>query len=34
VDQDIFNIPANEIRDTQVLLTVFDGREVFRSNLF
>ena len=34
VDQDIFNIPVNEIRDTQVLLTVFDGREVFRSNLF
>ena len=34
VDQDIFQIPANQIDQTQVLLTVFDGNEVFRSNQF
>jgi len=34
LDRDIFKIPPNQIRQTEVLLTVFDGREVFRSPRF
>jgi len=34
IDRDIFNIPAGEIRDTKVLLTVFDGKEVYRDKAF
>ncbi len=34
LDRDIFNIPGADIRQTEVLLTIFDGAEVFRSSRF
>ncbi len=34
VDRDIFNIPPTEIGRTEVLLTLLDGREVYRSDNF
>jgi len=34
LDRDIFTIPVTEIGATDVLLTVFDGNEVFRSSNF
>lgn len=34
VDRDIFTIDPDDIEDTEVLLTVFDGDEVYRSSSF
>jgi predicted amidohydrolase YtcJ len=34
LDQNLFEIPANEIARTQVLLTLIDGKEVFRATAF
>ena len=32
LDRNLFNIPVEEIGDTQVVLTVIDGADVYRSN--
>jgi predicted amidohydrolase YtcJ len=32
LDQNLFEIPANEIAKTKVLLTLVDGKEVFRDS--
>jgi predicted amidohydrolase YtcJ len=34
LDRDVFAVPAHEISGTQVLLTVFRGREVWRDPAF
>ena len=34
LDQDLFDIPGNEIANTKVLLTLVDGKEVFRAPEF
>jgi len=33
-DRDIFNVPANDLWDTSVCLTMHDGREVYRASGF
>lgn len=34
LDQDLFEIPTNEIAKTKVLLTLIDGKEVYRASVF
>jgi hypothetical protein len=34
LDQNLFEIPTNEIAKTKVLLTLVDGKEVFRASTF
>ncbi len=34
LDKNLFKIPASEINKTQVLLTLFEGKEVFRNEAF
>ena len=34
LDQNLFEIPTNEIAQTKVLLTFVDGKEVFRASTF
>ncbi len=34
LDQSLFEIPTNEIAKTKVLLTLIDGKEVYRASVF